>query len=1380
MHISRKHLSLVAFAMAMAAQTAQAGTEPMLIHSTEPQQQNGYYIITSAGHLQWLAEYVNSAAYMDKPTYLKVRLGGDVAKATHSDYIDAIGGQYVTLTNGNKVKSYFYGEFDGQNHSVGFNMRPLDQCTNNGYPNSSYRGLFGSVQNSKIHNVLVNAPVVEGNFYVGGLAGSASSTTFEDITVYCPQINITGNNGGGIVGSATSSSFKYCVTTNGRPQYTSYVRQDNTFSGQGIVGGIVGNLSNSSATYCVNTVDVYIKDWGEIAGGIAGQHFANTSSQTISHCGNTGTISSSSHESASIGSLGDASGYYAGGIVGYTNSASGVSYTFDECFTDAAVNAPRRSGYIVGWAGSRTDGNASSSLTLKNCYYVQQDCYAGYGSSNLIGMPKTQSPNNSITISGVYLVTEEDFEYGRIAYELNQRGGKWAQDLCLGKLDVLGRTPTPEECTSFNSLSKIPYPAKMYARHGLRGHCGNNVTNHDCDYCKLPAYAIEEPTRDSKGVLQISKREHLLWLREMHNALALHSGEDHSKSNIDIPTFDATLTADIALVSETSVGVYHKWTGIGNEFVPYTGTFDGARHTIAGLDADYQAEEHSRIGLFGLTSGATIKNVKIARSTFGGTLFVGAIVGDAENTTITTCYTAPNVTVNGTLNVGGIGGWINGKVNNCTNCAEVKAKGNSSYPVARAIGGIGGYVNGTTSSCLNFGKVGIDNKQVLAAFIGGIAGEARGTLRYCGNAANINENFSSNYGSSESVGGLVGSIGGLNSTGTFGWSENFSSADKVCGPYDNVGLVAGYAVTGGTMYSTFVRTNTRYEGYSVTTKMIADRLSTASVGTSSVKSVEGSTFSDGSLPALLATNGNGWGQILCTDEVPHRSDVFNKAGQYVANTTKAEHGSKNAEGNCPYCNDPLGVEPSQDGEGYYLVSRPHHLIWFREQAAAWTGDVNNRYTFKARLENDIDLSACRVWTSIGNPGDPSSEGALPIEVTFDGQGHTICGLGHKGDDYVRFSDKCGGLFGNLFESNITNLTVDTSWPGAAPIESFYYSTAPYAGILCASVSSASFITGVTTKGVLLSSAQKTGGIAGYSAFAQFTDCTNDASILCNQSDANTDADTPTGGIVGEAYFLCIFDRCVNNGEVMVSQHKNFTGGLIGRVNELAQIDNCANTGNVSNTAKCSDPNCQHGKMGGLIGGVVTVGLTDQVGFTIHNTWSSGLVENKYGTYETGSFIGYVEKNCKPDLDVFSNCVTRMGGEPIGWAPAGFPHDITGVNEDGFARGTAASLLLAPWGHNVIIGTDGLLQADPADRYPQLDGTPVYSATISKVVFQGDANEDGRWTADDANDFSEQLAAGHLDNEPSSALLRMFDTNHDGRFSILDLTTFIRKMMAVGE
>lgn len=1380
MHIFKKQLAFAALAMAMATPTAHAG----LITPAEPKQQDGYYVITSAPQLQWLANYVNSAAYMDKPTYLKVRLGADVKKSNFGStgYMDPIGGQPVTLSNGSSTRSYFYGEFDGQNYSVGYNMRPLDECTNNAYPNSSYRGLFGSVQNSKIHNVLVNAPVVEGNSYVGGLAGSASNTAFTDITVYYPQITIKGNNGGGVVGSAeNSSSFTYCVTTNGRPEYTGFVCQDNTYTGQGIVGGIVGNLRNSSATYCVNTVDVYIKNYGEIAGGIAGQHYAGNNSQTISHCGNTGTISSSSHESSSIGSGGDASGYYAGGIVGYTNSASGVSYTFDECFTDAPVNAPRRSGYIVGWAGSRTDGNASSTLTLKNCYYVEKACKAGYGSSVDISMPKTQSPNYSITASGIYRVTEEDFEYGRIAYELNQHGGKWAQDLCLGKLDVLGRTPTPEECTSFNSLSKIPYPAKMYARHGLRGHCGTTVIDHDCDYCKLPAYAIEEPTRNSSGVLQISKREHLLWLREMHNALALHSGEDHSKSNIGIPTFDATLTADIAIVPEIQVGVYHKWTGIGTEFVPYTGTFDGARHTIAGLDADYQAEEHSRIGLFGLTSGATIKNVKIARSTFGGSLFVGAVVGNASGkTTISTCYTAPDVTVIGTMDVGGIVGCSNsnGTVTSCTNCAEVKAKNISSYPVARSIGGIGGYVDGTISGCLNFGKVGIADSQVSAAYIGGIAGDAHGTFRYNGNAANINEKYTSS--NVQCVGGLVGLIGGSTTgTGNFGWGENFSSAEKVCGPYSEVGLVAGYGLTSGTMYSTFVRSNTYYEGsgYSVTSQLVAKKETGVSVGTSSVKTVETSTFSDGSLPDQL---GSYWGQILCTDEVPHRSNVFNKAGQYVANTTKAEHGSKNAEGNCPYCNDPLGVEPSQDGEGYYLVSRPHHLIWFREQAAAWTGDVNNRYTFKARLENDIDLSACRVWTSIGNPGDPSSEGALPIEVTFDGQGHTICGLGHKGDDYVRFSDKCGGLFGNLFESNITNLTVDTSWPGSEPLESFYYSTAPYAGILCSSVSSASFITGVTTKGVLLSSAQKTGGIAGYSAITKFTDCTNDANIISSLSDANADADAPTGGIVGEAYFLCIFDRCVNNGEVMVGLHKDFTGGLIGRVNEVVQIDNCANTGNVSNTAKCSDPNCQHGKMGGIIGGIVTIGLTDQVGFTIHNTWSSGLVENKCGTYQTGSFIGYVEKNCKPDLDVFSNCVTRMGGEPIGWAPTGFPTDITGVSEAGFADGTAASLLLAPWGHNVVIGTDGLLQADPTDRYPQLDGIPVYSATLSKVVFQGDSNEDGRWTAADANDFSEQLAAGHLDDSSNSVLLRMFDTNHDGRFSISDLTTFIRQMMAISK
>ena len=92
---------------------------------------------------------------------------------------------------------------------------------------------------------------------------------------------------------------------------------------------------------------------------------------------------------------------------------------------------------------------------------------------------------------------------------------------------------------------------------------------------------------------------------------------------------DCTLTADITLTD--------NWTPIGSYSNRYTGTFDGAGHTISGLKV---SSTGSYVGLFGYVDGGTVKNLNLANVSVSGNDYVGGVVGINSQGTVTGCYHA--------------------------------------------------------------------------------------------------------------------------------------------------------------------------------------------------------------------------------------------------------------------------------------------------------------------------------------------------------------------------------------------------------------------------------------------------------------------------------------------------------------------------------------------------------------------------------------------------------------------------------------------------------------------------------------------------------------------------------------------------------------------
>lgn len=169
---------------------------------------------------------------------------------------------------------------------------------------------------------------------------------------------------------------------------------------------------------------------------------------------------------------------------------------------------------------------------------------------------------------------------------------------------------------------------------------------------------------------------------------------DYTDPNAVYP--DATLAVDIDLKGSAT----NPWTPIGKDADhPYSGTFDGAGHTVSGLyiDDTQSGLDGNYRGLFGLLKSGT-KSATVKRLTVKGSLtcaltngagffsfYVGGIAGDADATTLTDCHSEVSVsaTVDGSNSTNVYAGGIVGNAfssnsntynwSNCTSTGTVAA-----------------------------------------------------------------------------------------------------------------------------------------------------------------------------------------------------------------------------------------------------------------------------------------------------------------------------------------------------------------------------------------------------------------------------------------------------------------------------------------------------------------------------------------------------------------------------------------------------------------------------------------------------------------------------------------------------------------------------------
>jgi hypothetical protein len=229
---------------------------------------------------------------------------------------------------------------------------------------------------------------------------------------------------------------------------------------------------------------------------------------------------------------------------------------------------------------------------------------------------------------------------------------------------------------------------------------------------------------------------------------------------------------------ETNIDLLNiQWIPIGDE--PYDpghgvggldffgGTFDGNNHALTNLKI---AGSSDNTGLFGVNKG-NIRNVHIISGSVSGGIFVGGVCGYNE-----------------------------GSISECSNACPVSGKGFEEDTYVGGICGYNGYNGGEITSCYNTGSVSGDGYEV-----GGVCGENGHIITACYNTG--------------SVSGTGNYVGGVCGNSSYGWyAETVIAAcyntGSVLGNGNYVGGVCG-SISGGNVnacYNTGSVSGGRYVG----------------------------------------------------------------------------------------------------------------------------------------------------------------------------------------------------------------------------------------------------------------------------------------------------------------------------------------------------------------------------------------------------------------------------------------------------------------------------------------------------------------------------------------------------------------------------------------
>ncbi len=459
-----------------------------------------------------------------------------------------------------------------------------------------------------------------------------------------------------------------------------------------IIGGVAGRVT--TADNCISKVNINVADeYGSTVGGVIGKSWGST----VNSCYNMGNITVKLVEGI----------IRIGGVVGSTYGSWGSYNTVTNSLasgkievTNDAANADMQSiivGGIVGdkegssgtwtiqgnvFVGSIAVPDADKVLTkvapvfnnkLTNCYYLDgtpnTGSFAGTaktkaelgdlafiyeldGGSGVWGIKDAMPAFVSAGADSIECVSVKSFSP---AYTLSfSRVGEGIAPVYQADFGRVLTTPGSLKLTvsptadfklyangtELTAAEDGTYTVTVAAGKQMMLECGN-------------AAAIEEAigVAGNLGWYTEHSTETTLYIgtaAELYSMAALVNGKASGYNAVSLSGKTIELTADIDL------SVYPTWDAIGSAVSPFEGSFNGAGHSITGVNVNKPTADYQ--GLFGYVGGS-VSDVKVSGSVVGKD-YVGLLAGYV-NTNVSNVEVS-NANVTGNDWVGGVCGYVRG------------------------------------------------------------------------------------------------------------------------------------------------------------------------------------------------------------------------------------------------------------------------------------------------------------------------------------------------------------------------------------------------------------------------------------------------------------------------------------------------------------------------------------------------------------------------------------------------------------------------------------------------------------------------------------------------------------------------------------------------
>ena len=1072
---------------------------------------------------------------------------GDYVLGDNINLAEAAEGSVQTPIGTSSVK--FTGTFNGNGYKIsGLNLS-----------GTTYIGLFGVAEGATIQNLTVEGDVTVTSKYGGGIMGFGRNV---NIINCVSKVNVKGPYVGGIVGilnqtTATNSWIFKCVN-------------EGTITGASFSGGIVGQVNQTKASTviiegCTNNGTV---DGSQRLGGIVGYYTPAIANAEL-------TIKDCVNEKAVAGT-----GNIVGGILGYIEDKGAyiVYLTIHNCINNGDISAARYAGGIMGCHGTVSINARDVRTTLTNLYNK--------------GTIKSTSTANDGAIIGIYrapLVT--DGAYNVVWSDWHNEG-------------TSARGMVAEV-----ALLAAPFTAKNIYNQAATQMFSTNTSTTSYTVSSNTITLTNSYNSASADLSALAADEN--WVMSSDSTVGLTSMEKVADTSIDsAEEFIAlmndssawggsyTLTADINLT-----GYYQK--PIGDIVTPFTGSFDGGEHTISGIDISGM----NNVGLFGVTRGATIKDLTLKGTVMATGQQVAAVSGLALAPATFENITSEVVIYNSKgKHTGAIAGMIyfdtlgaDVTVKNCTNEGEILS---GSY--SGGIVGIAGSVFNsipyiaekdvggndlTITGCVNRGNITTDTGNV----VGGIMGYymyRRGSAE----VSNFKILKSANYGAIDAkagdyVGGIIGAV----------LEKNHGNVNQAYVTIELAELLSA---------GTIAASSTTYMGSLV--GLLRVPVITDGVAPTSVHDCWSTSVASYGMVGRCGAAACSWNAY----------NLYNKAGTYIIGKQTVTSGAVTLDSNTVTLTNCFNSASADADALAGLVTTNDES----DPSCVWVNrfDLPELKEFaQAKLEltldNSID-SAEELILLMNSPDRWAESYTLSTDInldgltlspigasdnkftgTFDGAGFTISNMNMTGATGV-------GLFGyaeniTIRNLNVTNATVN----GTDSVAVLIGSAGGTITIENCNINGHTQTTGARVA-LLVGDVPNAGTIV-----ASVKGCTTSGSVHAGTGHA--------GALFGRVYGRnsITVENCTNNASVTADTIE--AGGLIGRIpitthGAVISITGCTNTGNVTANSESA---------GGFVG---ELQATANYTITVSGCTNTGeiVAETNYAGGIFGFYNNYYDKN----------------------------------------------------------------------------------------------------------------------------------------------------------